>query len=90
MLVTVSIQVKGKVQGVFYRKSAREKAQELGLSGKVKNMEDGSVSIKATGSRDRIDQLIAWCWQGPLRAEVTGVDVKELPLELFDHFTIEK
>ena len=67
---TISIIVKGRVQGVFYRQSTREKARELGLTGYVQNMENGSVHIVATGEHEKLDQLIAWCRQGPPKAKV--------------------
>lgn len=85
---TISILVKGKVQGVFFRQSAREKATELGLTGEVKNKKDGSVSIIATGLPDQLDALTQWCKQGPARANVISVYVENLPLQEFQGFNI--
>jgi acylphosphatase len=62
---TVSITVKGRVQGVFYRQSTKEKAVELGITGKVSNLDNGDVQIIASGSEEKIDQFIEWCRQGP-------------------------
>ncbi len=87
---TVSIIVSGKVQGVWYRQSTKEKATELGVTGNVRNQPDGSVAIVATGSSNQLDQFIEWCHQGPLRAHVTHVEVTELPLQSFDRFMIER
>ena len=90
MLKTVSIIVTGKVQGVWYRQSAKEKATELGVTGNVRNQPDGSVAIIATGLANQLDQFIEWCRQGPSRALVTNVEVTELPLQSFDRFVIER
>ena len=90
MLKTVSIIVTGKVQGVWYRQSAKEKATELGVSGNVRNQPDGSVAIIASGLTNQLDQFIEWCRQGPPRAGVTNVEVTELPLQSFDRFVIER
>jgi len=85
---TISILVKGKVQGVFFRQSTREKARELELTGEVKNKEDGSVFIIATGGADQLNALAQWCWQGPARARVISVQVENLPLQEFQDFSI--
>ena len=88
MQQTISITVTGKVQGVFFRQSAREKALELGITGQVKNLRDGNVHITATGTKEQLAALTDWCKKGPPRAEVTGVEIIELPLNLFEHFSI--
>lgn len=85
MMQTVSITVTGKVQGVYYRQSTREKALELGLTGIVKNQADGSVFIQASGAAGQINQLVAWCRQGPPRAKVISVQVETVdPLAFLD------
>jgi len=68
--------VSGRVQGVFYRQTTREKARALGLSGWVMNMPDGTVEAEACGPRERIEELIAWCKQGPPSATVSDVRVE--------------
>lgn len=73
----VGIRVKGKVQGVFYRASAKEKAQSLGITGFVRNRHDGSVQIVAYGSQDQLDALTEWAGSGPSGAVVSSVDVEE-------------
>jgi acylphosphatase len=69
------IRVEGRVQGVFYRQSTVEMAQELGLCGWVRNLPDGSVEALFEGERSRIEQAVAWCRQGPPRAKVREVTV---------------
>ena len=88
MQTTLSITITGKVQGVFYRQSTKEKAIELGLKGQVKNLPDGKVQIIVTGTREQLDALSVWCKKGPPRALVSGVEITELPLKEFDNFTI--
>jgi acylphosphatase len=63
------------VQGVYYRASTCERADELGLTGWVRNCADGSVELEAEGARERVEALITWCRRGPAGARVTGVDV---------------
>ena len=77
-MIAREIIVKGKVQGVFYRASAREKADDLGLYGWVKNRADGSVEICVEGEYRMVQEMTEWCWQGPARARVEAVDVKEV------------
>ena len=67
--------VTGRVQGVFYRASTQARAQELGLTGWVRNCSDGSVELEASGDAEALRQLEAWLWQGPERAQVSAVDV---------------
>lgn len=86
----VTIQISGKVQGVFFRKSTQDKATELGLKGYVQNLEGGTVFIEALGLKTEIDQLIEWCKQGPENAEVENVTIENLDKasEDFSNFEI--
>jgi len=74
---TVNLLIKGKVQGVFYRASARDMARELQITGWVRNTQDGDVEIVASGDKDSMKKFIEWCQKGPSRAVVTDVVVKE-------------
>ncbi len=69
----LSINVTGKVQGVYFRASTKQKADELGLKGTVTNLPNGSVQIEVVGETQPINQLIEWCHQGPERAKVKEV-----------------
>lgn len=88
MVQSVSIIVEGLVQGVFYRRTAKAKAIESGITGTVRNKQDGSVQIIATGTEAQIDQFIQWCRQGPERAIVTGIKIEKIPLQTFEGFDI--
>ena len=82
------IKVYGKVQGVFYRANTVRTANELGVSGWVKNAEDGSVLISAEGREDQLDKLVKWCHEGPSYAHVERVSFSEGPLQEFSNFRI--
>ncbi len=84
----VKIIVIGKVQGVFYRASTLEKAQQLGLTGIVKNQADGTVYIEAEGESERLEQLVIWCKSGPRFASVRTVDTEEISLQNSSKFEI--
>ena len=85
----VHILVSGRVQGVFYRASTREKASQLGLSGWVRNLPDGRVELVAEGPEEQIDALIEWCHKGPPVARVDKVEIDyEEPRAEFDGFRV--
>ena len=67
--------VHGHVQGVFYRANTQKVAQGLGLTGWVKNCNDGSVEIHAEGDKDKLEELIEWCRHGPALAKVSKIDL---------------
>jgi acylphosphatase len=68
-----NIYIFGKVQGVYYRGSAGEMAQALGLHGFVRNEPDGSVYAEVEGETEAVEKFVAWCRLGPPRARVTEV-----------------
>jgi len=88
-LVAVHLIVKGKVQGVFYRKSTRKQALELNLKGWVRNMDNGDVEIEAEGDEKTIREFIQWCTKGPEKAHVTEVLEEWVPLKGFSDFNIK-
>ncbi len=67
--------IHGRVQGVFFRASTREKARELGLKGWVRNLPLMRVEAVLQGPRDKVEQAIEWCHQGPPGALVRRVEV---------------
>lgn len=72
----VQLKIHGRVQGVYYRASALQEAEKLGLTGWVMNCADGTVEAVAEGAKQKLEELIAWCRQGPQGARVTHVDVR--------------
>lgn len=68
--------VSGRVQGVFFRAEARDRARSLGLAGWVRNNPDGTVEAAFEGNRERVESMIEWCRRGPALAAVDDVDVE--------------
>lgn len=85
-----NITISGKVQGVFYRDSTKNKAQELGVKGWVRNEPNGTVYMEAEGGRDALDKLIDWCKQGPPRAKVENVHYEVGEVEGFEKFEVRR
>ncbi len=86
---SIVIVAHGRVQGVFYRDSTREKALELGLSGTVQNLPDGTVRIVAQGPESGIEALVQWARQGPPASSVSHLDLTyDGPTGKFDEFKI--
>lgn len=83
-----NIKVSGKVQGVFFRASAQSRAEELGISGFVRNEEDGSVYIEAEAEEEQLKSFIVWCQRGPSRAEVKQCIVNEGQVRNYRDFRI--
>ena len=84
----LSILVSGRVQGVFYRASAKSKAEELGLTGFVQNLPDGKVYMEVEGTDEKLDGFKAWCAEGPPRAQVEQVEIKEGELKNYKSFGV--
>lgn len=86
--MTVHLLIKGKVQGVFYRASARDVAEQLELKGWIRNTDDDDVEAVASGDPDQVKEFIEWCKKGPSRARVDKVIVTDKEDESFDSFRI--
>jgi len=71
--------VSGRVQGVWFRESCRQQADAHGVSGWVRNRNDGRVEAVFEGAESDVAQVVAWCRVGPRAAVVTAVDVTEEP-----------
>lgn len=71
------VSVSGRVQGVFFRDSCREEAQDAGVAGWVSNEDDGTVQALFEGAADDVERLVAWVHQGPGGAHVDHVDVRD-------------
>ena len=76
MAVARRVVISGRVQGVFFRDSARREAERAGVTGWVRNCGDGTVEAWLEGDEDAVERVVRWCRQGPSGAEVTGVDVE--------------
>ncbi len=75
------LRITGLVQGVFYRDTAKQVADEMGVAGWIRNEPDGSVYAEAEAEEVAMQRFIDWCRRGPPAASVKNVEVGELPLE---------
>jgi acylphosphatase len=69
------VRARGRVQGVFFRAEARERARSLDIDGWVTNASDGSVEAVLEGDRERVESLVRWFRRGPSTAEVEEIEV---------------
>ena len=74
--VRAHLLISGRVQGVAYRYSFRREAKDLGLTGWVRNLDNGSVEAIIEGEEGEVDQMVEWCRQGPPGARVTSMEVQ--------------
>jgi acylphosphatase len=76
----VRVRVTGRVQGVFYRAACAEAARARAVAGWVRNAPDGAVEAAFEGAAADVDELVAWCREGPPLARVDHVEVvREAP-----------
>ncbi len=85
---TIHLLIKGKVQGVFYRATAKKVAEQLGINGWIKNTKEGNVEVIVTGNEERLNEFLNWCKQGPKDAKVTEVVLTTKNPEAFNGFSI--
>jgi acylphosphatase len=85
----VHLKIMGRVQGVSFRWYTRDKAEELGISGWVRNMPDGSVELVAEAGKELLNEFVEWCKSGPSLARVDEVSQRwEEGSGEFDKFSI--
>jgi acylphosphatase len=76
-MVRRRVVVQGRVQGVFFRDSLRQRARAAGIDGWVRNCPDGSVEAVLEGPESAVEQLLRFAHTGPSRASVTNVEAFE-------------
>lgn len=72
-MICMHCYVSGRVQGVFFRASARHEAERLGITGYAKNLPDGRVEVLACGPKSQVDDFCAWLSQGSVHADVANI-----------------
>ncbi|HEX4955931.1 MAG TPA: acylphosphatase [Thermoanaerobaculia bacterium] len=77
----VEVRVSGRVQGVGFRAFVRRLGRELGLSGTVRNLPDGSVGVRAGGAEEAVEALLVALHEGPPASRVDRVEVVPLAAE---------
>jgi acylphosphatase len=80
--------VSGRVQGVFFRDTTRQRAEAAGVAGWVRNTPDGAVEAVFEGEPGAVDELVEFCRRGPGRAEVAGIEVEEEQPEALSGFEV--
>jgi len=85
---TINFQVRGRVQGVAFRYRAKCKADEIAITGWIKNMHDGSVQGTATGEASNINLFKEWLEHGPKTANVSELNIEDVEKQVFDEFII--
>ena len=80
--------VSGLVQGVFFRASTRDRARQLGLSGRASNLPDGRVEVVASGPAEGLAALRRWLQDGPPQTRVTRLECEPCAEESSEGFVI--
>lgn len=90
MKLSVHVIIHGSVQGVWFRANTKQKAEQLDLTGWVRNTSDGCVEAVFEGEEKLVKEMIEWCHRGPSHAKVKKVEVKNQNLtDGFDDFSIK-
>jgi len=86
----IHVMISGRVQGVWFRANTKDKAEQLGLNGWVRNTHDGDVEAVFEGEQEQINEMLKWCHQGPPMARVDNVKVEKQPVsDEFNVFSIK-
>ena len=88
MIEAIPILVHGRVHGVWFRAGTKERADELGLFGWVKNKAEGTVEIHAEGEKLQLENFILWCRKGTPAANVTSLNLNPTSLQNLRSFEI--
>jgi acylphosphatase len=89
MIRAIKIVISGRVQGVYFRRFAKNKADSLGVKGTVRNREDGCVEIIAQAESGTLETFILWCRKGPITARVSHVELIEMQTDEVEFTTFE-
>jgi len=84
------VYVSGRVQGVFFRATTRDRAREVGADGWVRNLADGRVEAVFEGSPEQVEAMVDFCHEGSPAASVSDVEVEEEPSEGLEGFEIRR
>lgn len=84
MKLRAKVIISGRVQGVFFRANTKQKAEQLGLTGWVRNRFDGKVEALLEGEEKVVQEMINWFHKGPSSAKVDNVEVKKQNIHLYE------
>ena len=85
---TIHLLIKGKVQGVFFRATARKVAEQLLVTGWIKNTNAGDVEAMVTGTEEQLQRFSTWCKHGPENATVEEVVINKIAETSFSEFEV--
>ena len=80
--------VSGRVQGVYYRATTRERARDQGVDGWVRNLDDGRVEAVFEGPDADVEAMVEFCHEGSERANVTDLEIEDEDPEGIDGFEV--
>ena len=86
----IDIRIFGKVQGVFFRYSAKSAADKLKVTGFIQNESDGSVYIEAEGKKERLKKFLQWCRRGTTLAKVTKIEARRSEVRGYSEFAVKR
>ena len=86
--ITIHCYISGKVQGVWFRASAKEEADKNGITGFARNLPDGRVEVIASGDKEKIAAFYVWLKHGPTRAQVTDASYEEIIEQSHQQFDV--
>ena len=90
MKIQAHVLISGRVQGVWFRASTKQKAEQLGIKGWVRNTSDGCVEAVFEGQEELVREIVEWCYHGPPMAKVSNVEVKtQESKDSFDRFSVK-
>lgn len=84
------MRIHGRVQGVFFRASTRERAREAGATGWVRNRDDGTVEMWLEGEPDAVASVEEWAHEGPRAAQVQRVETDDVEPEDHERFQVRR
>jgi len=85
---TIRVYLTGSVQGVFFRKFLEEKANELGIRGFVRNLEDGRIEVLIEGKDEEVNTMFEVCKKGNQHTKITNIQIQELKNQGFEGFRV--
>ena len=86
--ICIHCYIAGTVQGVWFRASTKEQAEQLGITGWARNLPDGRVEVLACGEKEKVEQLHVWLKHGPRLAYVTECSYEALPWQEYGSFKV--
>lgn len=88
MNICYQVQVKGIVQGVYFRASCQQQAIEYSLTGYAHNLDNGDVEVLVCGEESNVAKMVSWLEQGPDTATVEQCKADQVKWRDLSHFSI--